>query len=389
MSSYPCLRICGGEADAQPMHELPKPIIVTSDYVLKEIFFDRVTVKGFLESLLVGENKLFPIGTKIEKIEFDRNEQAQRGELLSEKNPGQQTQRMFIDIKIRSKTEIYIIEMQKKLGRDDKGFFKRAQFYSTAAHSSQRVAGLKENGDSYEENCRNCRPVITISIVGAAEKAFPAGVPCVSYHKILETTTSKSFLGELSFVFIELSKVCANMGLDASVREWLGLLTRSDFEEAPRYKDQFVQRAADVVKGIRDQAWDAYMADYQEELIQMRVINSLEEAAEAAQQREAAAQQALCRAIRMMSPTGENLADIAGELKLPLSDVHRMLQESAGLAEVTTTRRMRSRQSRHKPTLQQRPCQALNSKNGTEPARQRREPKSQGHKKRRLAPGRV
>ena len=56
------------------MHELPKPIIVTSDYVLKEIFLDRVTVKGFLESLLVGENKLFPIGTKIEKIEFDRND---------------------------------------------------------------------------------------------------------------------------------------------------------------------------------------------------------------------------------------------------------------------------------------------------------------------------
>jgi len=115
MSIHPCLRICGGEADALA---LTKPIVVTSEYVFKEIFLDTVTVRGFLESLLVGENKLFPIGSKIEKIELASNEPAQPG-----KYPGQQKTRMIIDIKIKSNTKIYIIEMQKRLGREIKRFF--------------------------------------------------------------------------------------------------------------------------------------------------------------------------------------------------------------------------------------------------------------------------
>ena len=61
---------------------------------------------------------MFPIGSKIEKNELDSNEPAQPA-----KYPGQQKTRMIIDIKIKSNTEIYIIEMQKRLGREIKRFF--------------------------------------------------------------------------------------------------------------------------------------------------------------------------------------------------------------------------------------------------------------------------
>jgi hypothetical protein len=97
------------------------------------------------------------------------------------------------------------------------------------------------------------RSVTSISII--EDTVFREDV-VVSYYKILETTTNKSFLGEFSNMFIELSTVGDNMGFDPSVCEWLGLLTRYDFDQLPRYKDRFGQRAAEVVKGIRDRAWD-------------------------------------------------------------------------------------------------------------------------------------
>jgi DNA polymerase I-like protein with 3'-5' exonuclease and polymerase domains len=88
------------------------------------------------------------------------------------------------------------------------------------------------------------------------------------------------------------------------------------------------------------------VADYNKELIQMKVINSWQKVAKQAkaaakqakatamQAKAAAAKQALCRAIRAMRANGENPADIARKSELPLSDVLLMVEEPAGPDDV-------------------------------------------------------
>lgn len=240
-------------------------------------------MKGFLETMLIGDKKFFPSGTIIESIQHDRNEQAQQGLLKPGMTPGKQTKRMLLDINIRSKREIYIIEMQKKIGADINAFLKRIQFYSTVAHSSQQIVGTKRTRVSYEMDYGNCLPVISIVILEKNQNIFNEKVPCVSYHQVLETSTQQNFLAELSWVFVELSKFNAcDLHLDDAVKEWLELLTRSNFEDPPHYNDAIVQRAAERVKMIRDGNWEQYNKDYEQELIELEVIESFEVAAKKA-----------------------------------------------------------------------------------------------------------
>ena len=263
------LRLRGGCTDNEP-----KPVVVTSDYVFKYVFSHKSVVTGFLEAILIGDDKLFPSGTTIEDVRYESIEQAQEGLLTSGTTPGKQT---ILDIKLKSKKEIYIIEMQKKISTDPSVFLKRIQFYSTVAHSGQQIKGRKGVRRSYETEYGNCLPVIAIVIIGQDRNLFDAEIPCVSYHRILETKTQRNLLTDLAWVFVELSKAGADEPyLDNAVNEWLNLLMRTNFEDPPQYTDQHVQLAADLVKKIRDKSWEIYWKDYEQEVIELELIEGFE-----------------------------------------------------------------------------------------------------------------
>jgi predicted transposase/invertase (TIGR01784 family) len=86
----------------------------------------------------------------------------------------------------------FIIEVQlKKFVAFEKG----VQYFCHKVHSSQQ---------STKSDYSDIYPVSTLIICDF--KIFPPDVPCVSHHFMVETETSKTFLNETGYTFVELPK---------------------------------------------------------------------------------------------------------------------------------------------------------------------------------------
>ena len=167
----------------------------TNDVAFKKVFEDKTRLMSFLNSIL----KLDGI-KKIIDLEYISPE------TLPDFGIGK---RALFDLKVRDASgSIYVVEMQN---RKQDSFLKRVQFYSSYAYTSQVQQGMDHG---------NLMPVILIAIV--RNKIFPDNVPCVSYHKILETNTGQNFLYDVSYVFIELEKFNKQENELSSIEdEWL------------------------------------------------------------------------------------------------------------------------------------------------------------------------
>ena len=167
----------------------------TNDVAFKKVFEDKTSLMSFLNSILkLDESK------KIIDLEYISPE------TLPDFGIGK---RALFDLKVRDASgSIYVVEMQN---RKQDSFIKRVQFYSSYAYTSQIQQGVDHG---------SLMPVVLIAIV--RNKIFPDNVPCVSYHKMLETNTGQNLLYDVSYVFIELEKFNKNESELISIEdEWL------------------------------------------------------------------------------------------------------------------------------------------------------------------------
>jgi len=175
----------------------------TNDTLFKKIFGDAERVKEFLNNILN-----LPDEYKIRDIEFIPTE------ALANINKGRKS---FFDLKVKDNSgNRYIIEMQKK-GETD--YLKRVQYYSAHSYVQQIKAGSKHI---------ELLPILVISLLKT--KMFPSDVPCISFHKTLETSTNKQYMFDISYVFIELGKFDKEQ-LATVTDEWLHLFKCAEEEK--------------------------------------------------------------------------------------------------------------------------------------------------------------
>ncbi|KAL4433531.1 hypothetical protein ABPG74_002928 [Tetrahymena malaccensis] len=217
-------------------------IIMTSDFVFEKIFYNHERMKSFLESILVGKNKILHEGTEINEVIYLNNYLFQQGSQNQEYKP----KRSVFDLEIKTSQGVFIVEIYK---RTFQPFLKRIEYYSAQSLSQQQnqiYSGLK--------------PLVSIAIID--DILFEEDVPCVSFHKTIEQKTQKEFLNYLTYVFIELGKY-DNKKYDQSCitglnqKEWLDLLKKSDINL--QYKTKEVQNAAQYAQFIKEKLYDDYI----------------------------------------------------------------------------------------------------------------------------------
>ena len=230
-------------------------VFATDDYVFKRIFGNKEQVKDFVQQILVGENKIFPHGSKIKTIHFGPTEHIQNHETTD-------AMRMIVDVELETSTEIYMIEIQgNMLPGEAKYFFKRVQFYATLAYSHQIVEGsIKPDGKSSMRDYSTAKKVISISIIERNSQPFPQDSGCVQIHRILNVDTGQCIMQSVAFVIIELCKFNWNIdGLTADAKDWLHLLSTSDVSYA--YTNPHVKSAVKTMIHIRDKEYVTYVKD--------------------------------------------------------------------------------------------------------------------------------
>jgi len=226
---------------------MDKPIDVTSDYMFKGIFGDEERVKNFLESVLVGNNKILPEGTRIEEIQYLKTEYVQN------KIP-EDAKKTIFDLQVKTSDGIFIIEMQKNVSSD---YLKRMEFYNATAYSQQQIKG---EGSSPMKDYTKALPIVTISVID--KKLFSDKVPCVSYHVNVERKTQEQHMTAFSYVFIELGKF-ENDKYDQSnitsnnEKDWLSFMKTQDLNHT--YSNEQVNSAVKYAQDIRDHKYDAYL----------------------------------------------------------------------------------------------------------------------------------
>lgn len=177
----------------------------TNDYAFKRIFSDETRLKDFLNVMLD-----LPEGYKIVSLTH------LNADVVPNLYDGK---RSFFDLKVKDQSNNwYIVEMQK---RSEKDYIKRVQYYSCHSYVEQ----LK-SGKFHQE----LLPIVVISLMKG--KLFPDDVPCISYHKVLETSTKTQHLFDLSYVFIELGKYKSN-SINNDREEWMHLFKCAEKEENP------------------------------------------------------------------------------------------------------------------------------------------------------------
>lgn len=122
-----------------------------------------------------------------------------------------------IDVMCRDKAgKQYIIEMQLL---KQTGFAQRLEFYASKAYSEQLFQGEEYN---------TLRPVVSIAITDFI--MAPELEECISYHKTLDTKTSKQIFKSLSYVLIELPKFKKERieDLNGIVEKWCYFFKHSD-----------------------------------------------------------------------------------------------------------------------------------------------------------------
>ena len=176
----------------------------TNDFSFKKIFSNEARLKDFLNVMLD-----LPDALKIVSITY----------LPTNTIPEvYDAKRSFFDLKVKDQSNNwYIIEMQKRSERD---YIKRVQYYSCHSYVEQLKTGIRHS---------DLLPVIVVSIM--LGKLFPNDVPCISHHKILETTTNTQHLYDLSYVFIELGKY--DLSIKSPKDEWMHLFKCAEKEDSP------------------------------------------------------------------------------------------------------------------------------------------------------------
>lgn len=222
-------------------------IDITDDYIFKEIFGDEARMKNFLISVLVGDNKILPLGTEIHSITYIKNEYIQ-------KKVPEEAKKSLFDLQITTNYGIYIVEMQKDAKLE---YLKRVEFYSSISYSQQNIKGL---GETYMQDYEKALPIVTITMI--ANKIFEDDVPCVSYHRTTENKTQRQYMKSFSYVFIELGKF-DNPKYDQGTinnndeKDWLSLFKTQDLGR--HYHNKQVNRAVEHVQYIKANKFDEYV----------------------------------------------------------------------------------------------------------------------------------
>jgi len=233
---------------------------VTDDYMFKGIFGDDARTKNFLESILVGKDKILPDGTIISNLTYLKTEYTQ---LIDN------AKKVMFDLQVETNNGIFIIEMQKNADLD---YLKRVGFYNTIAYSQQQIRG---EGATAMKDYAKALPIVTISIIN--NKLFKDAVPCVSYHVNLERKTQEEYINIISYVFIELEKfnnskydqsnICSN------AKDWLTFMKTQNLNCT--YSNDQVNSAVRYVQYIKDNKMDEYV---RHQLTMQAELSNLEKA---------------------------------------------------------------------------------------------------------------
>jgi hypothetical protein len=252
---------------------MDREIDVTSDYIFKGIFSDESRTRDFLENILIGDNKIFPEGTKIQEMEYLKNE------YIQSKLP-EEAKKIIFDLQIKTQQGIFIIEMQKNATPD---YLKRVEFYNAIAYSNQDI---KDKGDVTKngkitkypmKDYESAHPIITISVI--KDKLFDDKVPCVSYHTNTEKETGKQYMNAFSYVFIELDKFDVNNYnksiISDNEKDWLTFMKTQDINKT--YKNEQVNSAVKYVDNIKTNKYEEYLRHQMSEMAAMKEIESAEQ----------------------------------------------------------------------------------------------------------------
>lgn len=242
---------------------MEKEIDVTSDYVFKGIFSDKERTKNFLESVLIGNNKILPEGSEIQELEYLSNEYIQN------KAP-EDAKKTIFDLQIKTTKGIFIIEMQKTSSKD---YLDRVGFYNSVAHSNQQI----KDGKSTMKDYTKALPIVTISVV--KDKILDEDVPCVSYHVNMERETKKEYIKASSYVFIELGKFDPSNydkgKINDNEKDWLSFMKTQELTQT--YKNEQVNNAVKYVDNIRTNKYEEYIRYQMSELAAQKELESAEE----------------------------------------------------------------------------------------------------------------
>lgn len=213
------------------------PIEMLNYYVFSSIFCDELRLKNFLESFLIGTEKVLPDGTKIEKLEYLENEYLQ-DEIAEDPNI------LVFNLKITTNNEIYFIKIRKNISQE---YFKIMEWYNSVSSLNQKL--IKDHPSDILYSYKYT-PVITISVVN--DTLFPPEVPCVSYHINTELKSRKQTSYGFSYVFIELGKIkdletLENISQDQ--KDWLSFLKIQNLDH--KYQNDQVNSAAKYVKDLK------------------------------------------------------------------------------------------------------------------------------------------
>jgi len=252
---------------------MDREIDVTSDYIFKGIFSDESRTRDFLENILIGDNKIFPEGTKIQEMEYLKNE------YIQSKLP-EEAKKIIFDLQIKTQQGIFIIEMQKNATLD---YLKRVEFYNAIAYSNQDIkdkGDVTKNGKTTKypmKDYESAHPIITISVI--KDKLFDDKVPCVSYHTNTEKETGKQYMNAFSYVFIELDKFDVNNYnksiISDNEKDWLTFMKTQDINKT--YKNEQVNSAVKYVDNIKTNKYEEYLRHQMSEMAAMKEIESAEQ----------------------------------------------------------------------------------------------------------------
>ena len=252
---------------------MDREIDITSDYIFKGIFSDESRTRDFLENILIGDNKIFPEGTKIQEMEYLKNEYIQT------KLP-EEAKKIIFDLQIKTQQGIFIIEMQKNATPD---YLKRVEFYNAIAYSNQDIkdkGDVTKNGKTTKypmKDYESAHPIITISVI--KDKLFDDKVPCVSYHTNTEKETGKQYMNAFSYVFIELDKFDVNNYnksiISDNEKDWLTFMKTQDINKT--YKNEQVNSAVKYVDNIKTNKYEEYLRHQMSEMAAIKEIESAEQ----------------------------------------------------------------------------------------------------------------
>ena len=208
----------------------------TNDIAFKKVFGDKARLKKFLNTIM-----RLPSHMQIEDLEYISQE------LVPDLG---QLKRGIVDIRCKDlQGNSYIVEMQNGWAQN---FIKRVQFYGSHAITSQ-----VERGKTHAD----IAPVILILILSGFTALKDNSLDVVTFHRTVEVESGKSFLKDLSYVFVEVDRFNKpESELDTFEDYWLYYLSKwSNVKEPPKsLKDDDILSAYDAIDKFN---WSAEQLD--------------------------------------------------------------------------------------------------------------------------------